>query len=231
MALDRSPDFFSFHLSHISPAPPGGINFRPINLAWRNLIECHLRNISTKLFENWPDTFGGEDFLSFHFSHIRQNSPAPPGGHVFWPINMDWRNLIEGHQRNISTNYFKICQTVWEKKNFEVFFISLPWKPEFCMDPKNLKEFWWGHWEDALCRVSSQLTHWLLRRRSWRMTHNGQKAITITHLEQSSGDLTRGPWWPCIAHLNYTMYCNAKHIKTIILNATSTVNKIFLHLA
>ena len=29
--------------------------------------------------------------------------------------------------------------------------------------------------------------------------------------------------WPWIAHLNYTMYCNAKHIKTIIMNATSTV--------
>ena len=33
-------------------------------------------NISTTLFEYQPDTFGGEDFLSFLFSHIRQNIPA-----------------------------------------------------------------------------------------------------------------------------------------------------------
>jgi len=51
-------------------------------MASRNLIEGHPRNISTKLFENRPDTFGGEDFLSFDYSHIRQNSPTPPGGHV-----------------------------------------------------------------------------------------------------------------------------------------------------
>ena len=44
-------------------------------------------------------------------------------------------------------------------------------------------------------------------------------------------NVTRGQWWPWIAHLNYKMYCNAKHIKTIILNATSSVNKIFLHFA
>ena len=43
----------------------GGHVFRPINLAGRNLIEGHPRNISTKLFENRPDTFGGEDFFEF----------------------------------------------------------------------------------------------------------------------------------------------------------------------
>ena len=34
-------------------------------------------SISTKLFENRLNTFGEEDFLSFHYSYIRQNSPAP----------------------------------------------------------------------------------------------------------------------------------------------------------
>ena len=71
-------------------------------MAWRILIVCHLRNISTKLFENRYDSFGGEDLLSFHYSKIRQNSPVP-GDHVFVrSINMAWRNLIEDHQRNIS---------------------------------------------------------------------------------------------------------------------------------
>ena len=68
-------------------------------------------------------------------------------------------------------------------------FISLPWKPEFCMDLKHLKEIWWCHWEDAFCEVSSQLTHWLLRRKSWCMTDAEQKAITITQLEQSTDEL------------------------------------------
>ena len=58
-----------FHFSHISPIP-GIHSFRTINMAWRNLIVDHLRNISTKLFENRPDTFWGEDFLSVHYSHI-----------------------------------------------------------------------------------------------------------------------------------------------------------------
>ena len=46
-------------------------------------------------------------------------------------------------------------------------------------------------------------------------------SITVKSYRESQ---TRWPW---IAHLNYTMYCNAKHIKTIILNATSTVLTIF----
>ena len=30
-----------------------------------------------KKIENWPNTFGVEDLSSFHYSHIRPNSPAP----------------------------------------------------------------------------------------------------------------------------------------------------------
>ena len=49
-------------------------------MAWKNLIEGqqkeegHPRNIYTILFENRPYSFGGEDFLSFHYSHIRQRA-------------------------------------------------------------------------------------------------------------------------------------------------------------
>ena len=45
-------------------------------------------------------------------------------------------------------------------------------------DTLNLKEIWWGHWEDAICEVSSQLIHWFLRRRCWRRTkgdHNKKR--------------------------------------------------------
>ena len=36
--------------------------FWPINMAWRNLIQGQPRYTSTKLFENRPYTFRGEDF-------------------------------------------------------------------------------------------------------------------------------------------------------------------------
>ena len=52
--------------------PPMFFNLR-INMAWWNLREGHL---STKSFENRHDTFWGEDFLSFHFGHLRQNCPT-----------------------------------------------------------------------------------------------------------------------------------------------------------
>ena len=75
--------------------------FLPINMAWRNLIEVHPRNISTKLFENRLNALGEEDFESFHYGHIRQNSPAlwrpcfSTNQHDLiveqtWPIFNDW---------------------------------------------------------------------------------------------------------------------------------------------
>ena len=116
--------------------PPDGQVFWPINMAWRNLIEGHPRNISTKLFENRPDTFGGEDFLSFHFSHIGQNSPtlwrpcfstnqhglkesdrgSPKKNFyiIIWKLAKHFRrrrslsfHLIKSHPRNLSTKLFE----------------------------------------------------------------------------------------------------------------------------
>ena len=104
--------------------------------------------------------------LSFHYSHIRQNSPAWWRPCFFRPINMAWRNLIGGHLRNISASANRFGR--------KRIFVSLPWKPEFCMDPKKWKKFWWGHWEDAFCEVSPQLTHWLLKR-CWRTTDDAKR--------------------------------------------------------
>ena len=36
---------------------PGSYIVRQINVAWWNLIDSQKRNISTTLFENWPDNF------------------------------------------------------------------------------------------------------------------------------------------------------------------------------
>ena len=91
-------------------------------MAWRKLIVGHLRNISTKLFENRPDIFVEEDFLSFYYSHIRQNSPAPLVAMFFdqstW-LEGIWLRVIQG---TFLQHYLKICQPVWEKKNFDFFF-------------------------------------------------------------------------------------------------------------
>ena len=67
---------------------------------------------------------------------------------------------------------------------------------------------------------NNTLYRWLL----WSFIEMWQRGCEMKAGQEWNGNFkTRGPWWPWIAHLNYTMYCNAKHIKTIILNATSTV--------
>ena len=75
------------------------------------------RNISTKLFENRPDTFG-EDFFRFHHRHLKLNSP-PLSGHVFRPINMALMDLINGHPRNISAKLFENWPGTFEKEIFK----------------------------------------------------------------------------------------------------------------
>ena len=107
-------------------APPSGSHvFQPINMSWRNLIEGLPRNISTKLFENWPNTFGGEVFSSFHYSHIRQNSPAT------WQPCFSTNQLgLKEYDKDLVTqvtflqNYLKIGLTLSEKF-FQVFTIAL----------------------------------------------------------------------------------------------------------
>ena len=121
------------------------------------------RGISTQSFENRPYTFRGEDFLSFHYSHIRQKKPRSLAAMFFLLINMTWRNLIESH-----ISFFRLVAM------------------EFCMNPNNLKAFWWGHWEDAFCEVSSsRLTHWLQSRRCWRTTEDARR---------TKGDHNNSPW-------------------------------------
>ena len=67
--MDR--DFYCFLLHPYQPRPLEAIFLH--QTTW-NLREGHPRNITTKLFENQPDTFGEEDCLNFN------NSPA-----LWWP--------------------------------------------------------------------------------------------------------------------------------------------------
>ena len=79
-------------------------------MALRNLIEGHLRNISTEFFENRSDTFREEDCVTFHYSHIRQNSPA------LWPpcCSTNQHGFKESDRGSPKENFYK---QFWKSAN------------------------------------------------------------------------------------------------------------------
>ena len=78
-----------------------------LNLQTAPPPDGHPRNISTKLFENQPDTFGGEDSLSFHYSHIRQNSPT-----LWRPcFSTNQHGLKESDRGSLKEHFYKI---IWK---------------------------------------------------------------------------------------------------------------------
>ena len=168
-------------------------------MAWRNPIQGHPINISTKLFENRPDTFGEEDFLNFHYSYIRQKSPAP------------WRPCFSTNQ-----HFLKESNKGSPKEHFSKLFENRPDTFGFLSFLKFLLLFL------LVAKIEGILERTLRGCFLWIFNQIGQVVREKKWFKE-----TRGPWWLWIAHLNYTMYCNAKHIKTIILNATSTVLTIF----
>ena len=150
MALDRSSDFYLFFTlnSHISPARWGPYfltNQHGLKESDRGSPYEHFHKINLKN----GSTLSEERFFSFHYSHIRQNSHAlpPPGGHVFWSINMAWRNLIEGHPRNLSTTLFENRPDTFGEEDFLSFHFSnirqkgqVPWVLCFLTNQHDLKE-------------------------------------------------------------------------------------------
>ena len=120
----RRRRFFKFSFSHIGKtAPPsGGHVFLPINMAWRNLIEGHQMNISTKLFENRLNTFGEEDFLSFLFCHKGQIAPSS-GGHV---LLTNQHGLKESDRGSPNEHFYKIIwKSAWHFLRRRFFKFSL----------------------------------------------------------------------------------------------------------
>ena len=91
-------------------------------MAWRNLIEGHPMNISTKLFENRLNTFGEEDFLSFHYGHIRQNSPA-----LWRPcFSTNQHFLKESNKGSPKEHFYKIIwKSAWHFQRRRFFKFSL----------------------------------------------------------------------------------------------------------
>ena len=76
-------------------------------------------NISTKLFENRLNAFGEEDFLSFHYSYIRQNGSTP------------WRRCFSTNQHFLkeSNKLFENWPDTFGEKDFlrfHYFFLLVP---------------------------------------------------------------------------------------------------------
>ena len=154
-------------------------------MALRNLIEGHLRNISTKLFENQPDTFREEDFLSFHYSHIRQNSPAP-----WWPcVLTNQYGLKESDKGSTKEHFYKIiwksANQFWRRRFLKFFSFRCHGKQNSAWIPKI-----WRNSGEVIVRMLPVKFHpnwptsyWGEKVDGRRTTDAGQKAITITHLE------------------------------------------------
>ena len=98
------------------------------------------------------------------------------GGHAFRPINMAWRNVIKGYPRNLLTQLLKRCQTVWEKNNFKVVFVSFPWNSAWIPTI-------WRTFCKKIKRKLSVKFHPNWPTDYWGEELDGQKAITKTHLE------------------------------------------------
>ena len=121
--------------------------------------------------------------LSFRHLHLNWPRDTQCG---FLPINMAWI-LKRAIQRTFLQNYLKICQSVWEKNNFEVFFCFVAMETRILHGSQ--------YFEGILVRSLRGCFLWSfilidpLVTEEKILTDDRQKAITITHLEQSSGEL------------------------------------------
>ena len=78
------------------------------------MIEVHPRNISTKLFENQPDTFGGEDFLS-----VAMETRILHGQVVIEEKSFEAKSLRMHAQQTIHHDISSTCFQPVELKNKE----------------------------------------------------------------------------------------------------------------
>ena len=81
-------------------------------MASRNQIEGHPRNISPKLFENRPNTFGEEDFFSFHHILAIYGKIAPPPWQLCFSTNQHGFN--ESDRGSPKEHFYKI---IWKSVN------------------------------------------------------------------------------------------------------------------
>ena len=121
-------------------------------------------NISTKLFENRLNTFRKVDFLSFHYSYIRQNSPAP------WRpcFSTNQHLLKESNKGSPKEHFYKIIwKSAWHFWRRRFFKFSL----FFSFGCHGIQNYGWIKKKlrnfredmDASCEVSTKLAKWLGR--------------------------------------------------------------------
>ena len=101
----------------------------------------------------------------------------PPGGHVFWRINMAWTILVEGHLMIIFVKLY------WNRASGfgEEDFLNLhyehksksgpaPWRPCFLPNQHGLNNFGRGSPEHHFCEIILKSGRWFRRRRFLKFT-------------------------------------------------------------
>ena len=145
--------------------------------AWTILQEFDQRNIPAKWYWQWSIGFWQEDFLTFLYRYILYTgkiSPAPPGAHVFWRIQIAWIILVED---TFLQNYIEIGPVVSDKKVFKVFFIdyigkisTAPWRPCFLTNLNGLNNIGRGSPKEHFCKIILKLVQWFLTKRSLKFS-------------------------------------------------------------
>ena len=166
-------------------------------MAWRNLIVGHLRIISTKLFENQPNTFW-VDFLSFHYSHIRENSPAP--WQIFFLNNQ--HGLKESDSRSLKEQFYWI---IWKSAGHfrrRVFTLAIlgkiapvTWQLWFSTIQHGLKEYDTGSSKEQFLKIiwKSANQFWKKKKLKYFLFRclGNQNSAWIPNIWRNSGEVTK----------------------------------------
>ena len=168
----RQEDFLSFlyrYIGKISPAPwrpclltkPNGLN----NLSRKSPKEQFCKIILKSV--HW---FLTRRFLKFSIQIYRENKP--PGGHVFWWIQMAWTILVEDHQRNIPAKLYGNQSSGFRQEDFlSILYRYIgkvspaPWRPCFLTNPNGLNNLSWKSPKEQFCKIILKSVQWFLTRR------------------------------------------------------------------
>ena len=142
-------------------------------MAWTILVEDHQRNIFQNYIEIGPVV--SDKIFKFFYIDIRGKQAMPPGGHVFWRIQMAWIILVEDHQRNISAKLYGNRASGFGQEDFYIFLykyigkISLspppPCRPCFLTNPNGSKNLGRGSPKEHFCKIIWKSVQWFLTRR------------------------------------------------------------------
>ena len=131
-------------------------------------------------------------FLKFSIQIYSENKPPPPGGHVFWQIQMAWTILVQDLQRNISAKLYgnRSSGFAQDFSSFLYRYIGkispAPWWPCFLTNPNGLNNLGRGSPKEHFCKIILKSVQWFLTRRFL-------KVFYIDYI----GKISPTPWRPC----------------------------------